>query len=186
MFNVERSYLASKEESMNRHLFLRVFLLVAVACAVLLFLGTNAMAAGKKCSIEGSWIGGFGDGSGNNWMMVFTRSSSATTGSFRMEWPGAGGVNPVGVWEKVDDVHYKFTFIWGLDASGAVGTARTSGIATLLDCNHSEETWVTEFWNTAQDMNAGLPPAQCHEGHSAERRIPVVQATCDCNVSECF
>jgi hypothetical protein len=171
---------------MNKHLFNKVFLLLAVACTVVLLLDTNALAASKDCSIIGSWIGGFGDGSGNDWMIIMMRGSSATTGPFSVEWPGAGGVNPVGVWEKVDAEHYKFTFIWGLDANGAVGTARTSGMITLLDCDHTEETWATEFWLTAQDMNAGLPPAQCHEGTSAERRIPVVQATCDCNVSECF
>lgn len=170
---------------MNKHLFNKVFLLLAVACTVVLLLDTNALAASKDCSIIGSWIGGHGDGSGNEWMIIFMRGSSATSGPFYVEFPGAGEPHPVGVWEKVDASHFKFTFVWGMDDSGAMGTIRTSGMATLVDCDHTEETWVTEFWNTAQDMNSGAPPAQCHEGHSAERRIPVVQSTCDCNVSEC-
>jgi len=166
---------------MNKPLFTKGFVLVAVACAVLLFSGGQAMAASKNCSLIGSWYGGFSDGPGNDWMLLFARGSSATSGSFYMEWPTSGGTHPVGVWEAVDTEHYKFTFTWyGLDANGAVvWTARCSGMATLLDCDHSEETWVTELWvGPGRDMNTE-PPDDCWHGASAERRMPVVQATCE-------
>lgn len=186
--------MSTGRSSMSR--FVRQSLMVAAACAVLLFsctvlpfLGKDAIAASNNCTTVGTWFG-VGD-SGTTWMDTVTPGSSATVGQMNLEWvlldPTLGGffpqavraTNAVGVWEKVNERNYEYTWVvYALDAAGAaVFVARASGTKSLADCDHINITYVLELWLAGQDMNAD-PPFFCVAGTATETRMPLVQAVC--------
>jgi hypothetical protein len=170
----------------NHHSFR--FMLVVAACMLLLFLGTDAMAKSKTCSLTGTWFGE----AGNTWTAIVTPGKSATGGQLYLEWvlidPTLGGEFPsvvrvsngVGVWQQVNNKEYKWSWVYyGFDASGTViYTTRFSGTSSLSDCDHAEDTWVNEVWLGGQDMNTD-PPNSCGSGTGTETRMPLVQAVCE-------
>jgi hypothetical protein len=181
---------ASKEEAMIKHLSIKVFLLVAAACAVVFFLGGNAIADSKNCAAPGAY---FGDNPfGSSWIVNITRGSSATVGQVYLEWvhfdATLGGAfpsavrfaNAVGVWQKVEGNLYEWTWVsHGFDASGTVlYTLRASGTWWFVDCDHGEEAYVVEVFLPSQDMNTD-PPVSCFPGTATETRMQVVQAVCE-------
>jgi hypothetical protein len=175
---------------MNKHLFNKVFLLVAATCAVLLFLGGSAMAASNNCPALGAYFGT--SAFGNSWIATITRGSSATVGQAYLEWvyfdATLGGAfpsavrlaNSVGVWKKVEGNLVEWTWVsHGFDASGTVlYKLRASGTWWFVDCDHAEEAYVVEVFLASQDMNTD-PPVSCFPGTATETRMQVVQAVCE-------
>ena len=139
-----------------------------------------------SCSRVGTWHG-LGD-SGIRWMVTDTPGSNATVGQFALEWvvidPTLGGffptvvraTNALGVWQKVNQRKYKYTWIaYGLDAGGLpVFVARTSGVASMVDCDHAQLTYTLELFDPAQDMS-GEPQFATLTGTATENRMALVQ-----------
>lgn len=167
---------------MNKHLFMKVFLLVAVAFTVVLFLGGNAMAASKNCSLVGSWFGAAGD---NTWFLIVTRGSSATVGQVYVHWtqydpsPAVRLSDWMGVWEKVNNRLYNWTAVfYSYNADGTVFTTnRLTGTSSLVDCDHADDTWLWEVWSGYQDMTA--PPDFSFEGTGTETRMSLAQGVAE-------
>lgn len=168
---------------MNKHFFKKTFLLVAVGCAVLLFLGADAIAASKSCSMVGSWFGAAGD---NTWFVIATRGSSATVGQLYVQWtrfdpgPDVRVSDWMGVWEKVDNGLSKWTAVfYTYDAAGVIAsTNRISGTSSFTDCDHTEDNWTWEIWQAGHDMNTD-PPDICFPGNGTETRMLLVEPVCE-------
>jgi hypothetical protein len=167
---------------MNKRLSMKV-IFVAAACAILLFLGNDAMAASKNCSLIGSWFGAAGD---NTWFTIASRGSSATAGQLYVQWtrylltpPDVRVSDWVGGWQKVDKDLYKWTAVfYTYDASGAITTTnRLSGTSDLVNCDQAEDTWVWEVWLSDSDMSTD--PDICHSGTGTETRMPVLEVVCE-------
>ena len=175
--------------TMKRWRFSTVLLMVGFACMVLFFVSGTAMAASNSCGIVGTWFGA-GD-SGTTWFSTYTKGSSSTVGQMNLEWilldPTLGGffpdavrtTNGVGVWEKVNNHNYKYTWVaYAFDANGAiVYTTRVSGTESVVDCDHVDITYVLELWLPDQDMNTD-PPFFCATGTALQTRMALTQATC--------
>ncbi len=169
---------------------LRRVCLTALLGAVTVFAGGSVMAASDNCSRVGTWHGA-GD-SGTTWMATDTPGSSATVGQFALEWvsldPTLGGffptvsrgTNALGVWQKVNDHTYEYTWIaYGLDAGGsAVYVARASGIASMANCDHVNLTYALELFLPSQDISTEPPAFGTFCGTATETRMSLVQATC--------
>lgn len=162
---------------MNKHLF-KGFLVAAV-CTVLLFLGGDAMAASKNCSLIGSW---FGEAGGNTWFLIVMRGSSAKAGPLYVQWtnydpsPDVRVSDWMGVWEKVDDRLYKSTTLfYTYDTTGAISTTnRLSGTTALADCDHAADALVWEAWVAPHDMNTD-PPDFSESVTTTETRMQLVE-----------
>lgn len=124
-------------------------------------------------------------------MEAVTQGQSATVGQMQVEWvlwdpslgvglPAVRTTNPMGVWEKVNEKIYKFTWVaYGLGADGSVVyVARASGVSTTEDCDHLRFTFVMEFFSPAQDISKDSPAFGCMSGEGTETRMLLVQATC--------
>jgi len=135
--------------------------------AVFAVAGT-AQAAAKECGLVGTWFGEAAPGM--KWVGSFTPGTSATTGQLNLTWvtvdptygaqfPAHGLTGPQGVWQKVDQRTYKYTFFaYGTRplATGylppypgtidvPVYALRTSGEATIIDCDQVTLTYKAEF-----------------------------------------
>ena len=141
----------------------------------------------NSCSRVGTWHG-LGD-SGISWMATDTPGSNATVGQIALEWvvidPTLGGffqtavraTNPLGVWQKVNQRKYTYTWIaYGLDAGGLpVYVARASGMASMVDCDHVRLTYALELFDPAQDISTESPLFGTVTGTATETRMALVQ-----------
>lgn len=169
----------------------RMVCLTALLAAAAVFAGSGSVvAASNNCSRVGTWHG-VGD-SGTTWMATDTPGSSATAGQISLEWvsldPTFGGffptvsraTNAVGVWQKVNEHTYQYTWIaYGLAADGsAVFVARASGIASMADCDDVNLTYALEIFLPTQDILTEPPAFGTYCGTATETRTSLVQATC--------
>jgi hypothetical protein len=175
---------------MGKRQVLRSGVVLAAIFAVAVFAGSGSvMAASKNCSHVGTWHGV--SDTGATYMVTDTQGPSATVGQLVVEWilwdPTLGGnfptavrtTNPMGVWEKVFHRKAKFTWIaYGFDGNGApLYTIRCSGIGSMVNCDESHFTYVTELFLPLQDISKDKPIATfC--GTGVETRMQLVQATC--------
>lgn len=143
-----------------------------------------ALAQSNNCGVVGTWThwGTFG------WYGVVSPGTSATVGQIEIEWitwdPTIGGrlpavrtTGPKGVWEKVNQREYKYTWVaYGLDADGLpVYVLRASGVGTLPRCDRFDITgWLEMFWPT-QDIWTETPFMRVPIDEFATR-MPVVVA----------
>jgi hypothetical protein len=161
---------------------------LAAAFAVALY-GGLAMAASNECSRVGMWHGE-GD-AGFTWMATASPGANATNGQFTLEWividPTLGGffpdvarvTNAFGVWKKVDQHTYQFTWMaYGFDADGKLAyTARTSGTESMVNCDRIDIEYVLQLWLTDMDLSTDAP-IFCAPGTATEIRMSLVQASC--------
>jgi hypothetical protein len=166
-------------------------IVLAVVFAVALFAGSGSVKGeGNNCSRVGTWHG-VGD-SGTTWTAIDTPGSNATVGQFALEWvsidPTLGGffptvtraTNALGVWQKVNEHSYQYTWIaYGLAVDGTtVYVARASGIASIVDCDHANLTYVLELFLPTQDISTEQPAFGSFCGTATETRMTLVQPTC--------
>jgi len=159
---------------------------IAVVAVVALILGSGVgLAQSNNCGRVGTWFGQ-GD-SGITWIASDTSGVSATVGQLDLDWvlidPTLGGFFPTvvrvtnarGVWEKVNQRKYKYTWVaYAFDANAAiVFVARTSGYATMAGCNQVNITYTLELFDPAQDIWSDTPPF-AFPGTAVEKRMPVV------------
>jgi hypothetical protein len=171
---------------MGKRQVLRSGIVLAAIFAVAVFAGSGSViAASKNCSHLGTWFGE--SDTGATWMVTDTQGQSATVGQLVVEWirwdPTLLGnfptavrtTNPMGVWEKVNDKKAQFTWMaYGFDAIGnPLYTIRSSGIGTLVNCDESHFTYVTQVFLPSQDT-----PIATFCGTGIETRMQLVQATC--------
>jgi hypothetical protein len=165
-------------------------IILAAFFAVAMLAGSGiVMAASKNCSVLGTWHGV--SDTGARWMVTDTRGQSATVGQMVVEWvlwdPTLLGnfptavrtTNPMGVWEKVNGNTSKYTWIaYGLDGIGQpLYTIRASGTGSMVNCDETHLTYVTEVFLPLQDISKDTPIATfC--GTGIETRMQLVQATC--------
>jgi len=115
-----------------------------------LVLGSGVgLAQSNNCTIVGTWMHSSGAADVFTWTLVATPGANATVGQLDYEWvlvsSGLGGMfstavrttNPNGVWEKVKQGEYKFTWVaYGLDIDGkVVYVLRPHGVATMTTCD---------------------------------------------------
>lgn len=174
---------------MSKRQVLGAGIVLAAIFAVAVFAGSGGvMAPSDNCSHVGTF---FGESGGATWMVANSPGKGVTEGQMVVEWvswdPTFGGgfpavrtTNPMGVWEKVNEKIYKFTWVaYGLGADGSVVyVARASGVSTTVDCDHLNFTFVMEFFSPAQDISKDPPAFGCMNGEGTETRMLLVQAAC--------
>ena len=145
----------------------QVFRITLAAAVALLGSGGMAHAAATECGMVGTWMG-HDPGTELRWLGTGTPGTSATTGQFGIDWvfvePSFGNQFPAtqmtagrGVWEKVRQGSYKYTwYAYGLMKAGApapdwlmvpVYLMRISGLVTMPTCDHKDITYTAEFFS---------------------------------------
>jgi hypothetical protein len=145
---------------------------IALAVAALMGGASLAHAGASECGIVGSWFGQ-DPATQLRWMGMHTPGTSATSGQIGIEWvlvdPSFGGQFPAsqmtagsGVWEKVKQGSYRYTwFSYGMMQAPPplpssmmvpVYLARISGTATMPTCDHKDITYTAEFFSPDMGM----------------------------------
>lgn len=182
-----------------RHKMIRLSSGAIALCCIAFFIMGMAPADAKQWGFQniglygkvGTWHGVAAD-LHITWMAVNTPGQNAFNGQMTVEWveidptlfgnfPDAARVtNAYGVWKQVGWRVYPFNWIgYGLDQDGIlIYTARASGEAYLVDCDHLDITYVLEVWLAGDDISTD-PPLFCIPGTAVETRMPLVEASCE-------
>ena len=154
----------------------------------------TAQAAANECVLVGTW---FGEAEpGMKWTAIFTPGTSATTGQVSLAWstidptygaqfPAFRLTSPQGVWQKVNQKTYTYTWIaygtrpkptgypppYPADVDTPVYALRASGEATMTDCSQMTLTYKAEFMSPDLATTYGV-----FNGTGTETRMPLVVA----------
>jgi hypothetical protein len=140
----------------------------ALVVVVALVVGSGVgLAQSNPCTVVGTWIHSHEQ---NSWLGVVTPGVNATGGQLALDWvvfdptlegrfPAVRTTGPKGVWEKVNQREYKYTWVaYGLSAAGLpVYVLRASGIGTLAGCDRFDIGGWLELFVSPFDIWNGTP-----------------------------
>jgi len=139
---------------------------IALVAVIALIMGSGVgFAQSKNCGVVGTWT----HWEDFAWVGVVSPGMNATVGQIDMEWilwdPTIGGAHPLlttavrttgpkGVWEKVNEREYKYTWVaYGLNAAGALVYAlRAVGVGTIAGCDRFDITGRLQLFAPNQNI----------------------------------
>jgi len=140
-----------------------------------------------NCGIVGTWMHSAGPADKFTWTLVVTPGANATVGQLDYEWvvvdPTLLGMfktavrttSPKGVWEKVRQGEYNFTWVaYGFDEEGMlIYVLRPNGVAAMTSCDEFNFVGRYDVFTPDQDIWSDAPRGSVPV-NEAHRRMPLV------------